>query len=360
VKKKKISNTPGTTSVWETWRNAGSEVYKQDGSEPPLWDDTSLPDEKPGRVPKVAKFTAQERIIKPFFSPGDGVFHNDGGFGETRLNRSTYEFVRTQCLYSIEGQQRYAKAVETGKKPPIQFPADSIEVKAAWIDFADPQGDGSVPPIPPERRATYYTADFQGKTFGLVALHILTKDLKNWFWATFRHKDAPVDDAETPDTYGPPSEIRGTVWENYRLGGVQADFTLPTGEPTLLSDHYVEFNFLKTSCMTCHATAAISSQIATSSSGKKFTGIPNGQALAVCSIMPDAQDAGLALCRQLLGNAAFEPGTNNLVMKRGVPDPTWFQKNGKSFYMQTDFVWSIPFRGKSEGTATAPPARCNW
>lgn len=349
---------PGTTSVWETWRNAGSEVYKQDGSEPPLWDDTSLPDEKPGRVPKVAKVTAQERIIKPFFSPGDGVFHNDGGFGETRLNRSTYEFVRTQCLYSIEGQQRYAKAVETGKKPPIQFPADSIEVKAAWIDFADPQGDGSVPPIPPKGRATYYTADFQGKTFGLVALHILTKDLTNWFWATFRHKDAPNDDAETPDTYGPPREIRGTVWENYRLGGVQADFTLPTGEPTLLSDHYVEFNFLKTSCMTCHATAAISSQIATSTSGKKFTAIPNAQALAVCSIMPDAQDAGLASCRQLLGNAAFEPGTNNLVIKRGAPDPTWFQQNGKPFYMQTDFVWSIPFRGKSEGTT--PPARCNW
>ena len=349
--------SPGETSVWETWRNAGSEVYKTDGSEPPLWDDTTLPDENPGRVPRLPQLRIAS-VLKPFFSPGDGVFHNDGGFGETRLNRATYEFIRAQCLFSIEGQQRYAKAVVAGKKPPIQFPADSIEAKAAWIDFADPQGDGSVPPISLERQGTYYTAQFEGKKFGLVALHILTKDLTNWFWATFRHKDAPIDDAETPDTFGPPNVVRGTVWENYRLGGTQTDFTLPTGEPTLLSDHFVEFNFLKTSCMTCHATATISPEITTSTSGKKFTSLPNGQALAVCSIQPDAQDAGIDPCKKLLGDGAFRPGTNALVTPRGVPDPTWFTKDGKPFYQQTDFVYSIPFRGKSE-TGTPPP-RCLW
>jgi hypothetical protein len=349
--------TPGTTSVWETWRNAGSEVYKQDGSEPPLWDDTSLPDEQPGRTPKISKATPTSDISL-FFSPGDGVFHNEGGFGETRLNRATYEFIRNQCLFSVEGQQRYAKAVEMGKKPPIQFTPDSIEVKAAWIDFADPQGDGSVPPIPIDKQKTYYTAIFEKKSFGLVALHILTKDVSNWFWATFHHQDAPADDARTPDAYGPPVELRGTVWENYRLGGIQTDFTLPTGEPTLLSDHYVEFNFLKTSCITCHATAAISSEIATSSSGRKSTELPKAQQLAVCSIMPDAGATGLKFCKKLLGDSAFQAGTNNLLIKRGVPDPSWFQRNGKPFYIQTDFVWSIPFRSKSE--VAAPPPRCVW
>jgi hypothetical protein len=39
-------------------------------------------------------------------------------------------------------------------------------------------------------------------------------------------------------------------------------------------------------------------------------------------------------------------------------DPNWFQKDGKPFYLQTDFVWSIPFRGRSE--AAAPPSRCNF
>jgi hypothetical protein len=349
--------SPGMTSVWETWRNAGSEVYKGDGSEPPLWGDTTLPDETPGRVPRLPQPKIAANFT-PRFSPGDGVFHNDGGFGETRINRATYEFIREQCLFSIEGQQRYAKAVVDGRKPPIQFPADSIEAKAAWLDFADPQGDGSVPPVSLEKQGTYYTAEFEGKKFGLTALHILTKDLTGWFWTTFRHRDTPTDAAETPDTFGPPGVVRGTVWENYRLGGTQTDFTLATGEPTLLSDHYVEFDFLKTSCMTCHSTATISPEIETSDSGKKFTSLANGQALAICSIQPDAKKVGFDNCKKLLGDAAFKSGTNVLVTPRGVPDPIWFRKDGKPFYMQTDFVYSIPFRGKSE--ATAPPPRCIW
>ena len=219
---------PGSTAVWETWRNAHSEVYLDDGSEPPLWDDTRLPDEQPGKVPRIQKPSPGVSI---FFSPTDGIFHNSGGFGETRLNRATYEFVRNQCLFSVEGQQRYAQAVETGKKPSIQFPPDLIEVKAAWLDFSNPSGDQSapLPPIPEDQQKTYYTAEYNGKRFGLTAIHILTKDLGNWFWASFHHKDAPSDNISmsSPDTYGPPKEIFGTVWENYQLGGTQTDFTLP-------------------------------------------------------------------------------------------------------------------------------------
>jgi hypothetical protein len=347
--------TPGTTSVWETWRNAGSEVYKEDGSEPPLWDDNSLPDENPGRVPRLPR-PVRTSGIRPFFSPDDGIFHNAGGFGETRMNRSTYEFVRNQCLFSIEGQQRYAKAVAARQKPPIQFPPDSVEVKAAWLDFSDPQGDGSIPPILGEKQGTYYTAEFQGKRYGLTALHILTKDLTNWFWATFRHKDSPPNPFETPDTFGPPNDVQGTVWQNYRLGGTQTDFTKPTGEPTILSDHYVEFGFVRSSCMTCHATATISGEIATSSSGRPFTSISDAQAKAVCAITPANVD--IAKCKKLLGDSAFQAGTDKLIVERGVPDPAWFQKNGLPFYLQTDFVWSISFRGKSE--AKPPPARCIW
>jgi hypothetical protein len=137
---------PGTTSVWETWRNAASEVYLANGAEPPDWQDTSLPDEKPGVVPprpldaagvpipsfhNLTKVSGRPTVQ---FSP-DGIFDGNGGFGETRLNKSTYEFIRNQCLYSVEGQQRYAKAMGDGKKPPIKFPVESIEVKAAWLDF---------------------------------------------------------------------------------------------------------------------------------------------------------------------------------------------------------------------------------
>jgi hypothetical protein len=352
--------TPGTTSVWETWRNAGSEVYKDDGSEPPLWDDNSLPDEKPGRVPALPSPNARVTVR---FSPDDGIFHNSGGFGETRLNRATYEFVKNQCLFSMEGQMRYAQAIIAGKKPPIQFPPDSIEAKAAWVDFSDSKGDQSNIPIPADKQATYYTAEFNGKRFGLIALHILTKDLTNWFWASFQHKDTPPDPfLNTPaDTYGPPPEVRGTVWENYRLGGTQVDFTLPTGEATLLSDYHVEFDFERTSCMTCHALAAISGQIVIPPGSKRPTAsIPRSQAIAICAITPTSPviSATNTDCKALLGDSAFQPKTDELVTERGVPDPKWFQKNGDPYYFQTDFVFSIPFRGKRE--AGPPPDRCKW
>jgi hypothetical protein len=360
---------PGTTSVWETWRNAASEVYLSKGAEPPLWDDTTLKDEAPGRVPLPPK-PAAGGDLEVQFSPTDGIFHNAGGFGETRLNRATYEFIRSQCLFSIEGQQRYAIAVESQKKPPIQFPADSIEVKAAWIDFDDPQGDGkdgkpgSLPPIPAAQRRTYYSADYtdeSGKTkhFGLIALHIITKDISNWFWASFHHKDQPQDDVvmTSPDDYGPPKSVVGTVWENYVLSGTQVDFTLPTGHPTILGDHHIEYQFVRSSCITCHATATISREIAVSPTGRKFTSMPSGQQRAVCAITP-ADGGGAKVCAPLLGEGAFQPGTEKLVMERGIPNPKWYDRDGKPFYLQTDFVWSIPFRGKSE--EAPPPARCLW
>ena len=361
---------PGTTSVWETWRNAASEVYLGDGAEPPLWDDTTkLKDEAPGRVPLPQK-PAVGGGLGIQFSPTDGIFHNAGGFGETRMNRATYEFIRSQCLFSVEGQQRYAMAVETKKKPPIQFPPDSIEVKAAWIDFDDPQGDGedgkpgSLPPISAEKRRTYYTVDYtdeskKTKHYGLIALHVITKDVANWFWASFHHKDQPKDDVvmTSPDDYGMPNSVTGTVWENYLLSGTQVDFTLPTGQPTLLSDHNVEFGFVRSSCITCHATATISREIWLSGTGRKFTSMPNGQQRAVCAMTP-ADGGGAKQCGPLLGDGAFQPGTEKLVMERGIPDPRWFERDRKPFYLQTDFVWSISFRGKSE--AAPPPARCNW
>ena len=376
---------PGTTAVWETWRNAESEVYLSNGAEPPEWQDTSLPDEKPGAVPpkpvddlnqdigslhnlrevrngqkkdSTQKKDSGQKIDRPMFSP-DGIFSGAGGFGETRMNKATYDFIRNECLFSKQGQQRYAKAVFDGKKPPIKFPVDSIEVKAAWLDFEKEN-------IPQEKWGTYYTAEYTAKQtpegepipegeqkkkkYGLVALHIITKDIPNWFWASFHHKDAPKNPHESGDTYGLPKILAGTVWENYVLGGTQIDFVQPTGSATILSDHYVEFGFQRSSCITCHATATIS----------PTSSMPAAQPKALCAMTPNLTDAGLPLaaCKRILGEDAFKPGTDELRSERGVPDPLWFQKDGKPYYLQTDFVWSITFRGRDE--AASPPARCIW
>lgn len=104
--------------------------------------------------------------------------------------------------------------------------------------------------------------------------------------------------------------------------------------------------------------AAISSEIVTSQTGRKFTSIPNSQAVAVCNITPAADAVGIDFCKGLIGDSAFQPGTSTLILERGVPNPKWFQKDGKAFYKQTDFVFSIPFRGQSE--KASPPKRCLW
>jgi hypothetical protein len=112
------------------------------------------------------------RGAKPLFDPepDNSIFVDRGGIGETRMNRSTYEFIRENCLFSREGLDRYANAVREGKKPPIVLPPDSIEGKAVWLELTNEQISSGVD-------KTYYTIKHEGKTYGLNSFHILTKDI---------------------------------------------------------------------------------------------------------------------------------------------------------------------------------------
>ena len=42
----------------------------------------------------------------------------------------------------------------------------------------------------------------------------------------------------------------------------------------------------------------------------------------------------------------------------GIPDPDAFKKDGKLYFIQTDFLWSIPFRAKEE--QKPPGAHCRF
>src|SRR5438045_2586271 len=117
-----------------------------------------------------------------------------------------------------------------------------------------------------------------------MTLQILTKDIPNWFWATFHHVDEPQNEYETPDNFGRPKLLNGTVWENYRLGGTQIEFETSTGIPTILSDYYVEKGFTRSSCITCHATAAISPD--------NTPVVPN-QPRAICILTPNTPEFGV-------------------------------------------------------------------
>lgn len=267
--------------VWETWRNARNSapdtVFPTDGSDPGPWLDATLVAQAPDRFDEADAQPLQRQALIDFLekSGGPAMSFDPPSAGqsvnETRLNKETYEFVRAEELYNIEGQiAKFTSGVAA-----ISFPAMAKEVKAQWrvITEAD--------------KPRYHWVEAQGslgqRIYGLTSLHITTKDLPNWLWATFEHIDNKT--AQDGDATHPPAEgwllpsvdrfacpqaphdcdlapagikLEGTHWENYRLRGVQIDFFDSMGAATRLANSQPEAGFQTTSsCITCHALASI-------------------------------------------------------------------------------------------------------
>src|SRR5207248_2873644 len=118
------------------------------------------------------------------------------------------------------------------------------------------------------------------RLFGLAALHISTKALRNWFWATFEHVDNSNrgKDLGVHDSFGTmPVNSKdgkvsqalsdlftvaglGPVWQYYRLDGSQIDFIDSTGQFTRMGNSVIEDGLVaKSSCINCHAMARVNS-----------------------------------------------------------------------------------------------------
>lgn len=237
--------------------------------------------------------------------------HAMSGANETRLNRETFDFVVGNELFSIEGQEKF---FDEGRQ--IIFPIDSKEIKAQWRRIADADAAKF-------HTATTANPDGTKQLWGLTSLHITTKDLPNWFWSTFEHKDNPGREAVIPDrdSHGLPSSLAGTKWANYVLRGSQVDFVTPIGQTTLLASSQIEAGFQDTSsCITCHARATIG--------GRQFGSSPPANRLSV-----------------------FEGSRGSV----GIPDPSWFIDTSSvpatRRFTQMDFVWSL-FRAKRKTGAS--------
>jgi hypothetical protein len=290
--------------TWESWRSvnqlAPDTVFRPDGADPGEW---------LGSVGPVASmesqrfepFVAKQIAFLPFAQrrvKAAPVASFEGGAGdEVRMNLSSFEFVRKNTLYNVEGQIAHF----TAGKLNLDFFANSKLIKARWRAITESD------------KARYHWAeitrsDQTKEVWGLSALHIITKDLPNWFWATFEHIDtkaswqipsvdrlacpqAPHSCEQVPAGLG----LQGTKWESYRLRGSQIDFITPMGIPTVLSSSQLESPNQDSSCMTCHARATI-----------------------------DAEGRGIGF--QFL---------------KGPPQPVWFQSGGQRAFMQQDFVFSL-------------------
>jgi hypothetical protein len=355
--KKKIGD-PGEV-VWETWKLARTEVFLPGGEKPGPWDAVAPLALSPRQRFEPSKAKVLRAIALGLPEPGEGgvgaLLDPDPNElnNESRMNRPTFEFVVNNELYNVEGQEAFL-AVFGGFGKKIDFPVDSMEIKGSWKVLG---ADGKVPEPTLKR---YHTAKSGGFVYGLVGLHIITKDIPNWFWATFEHIDNPRPEIGDVDRSGYPARdptvkpedpdfsirraplppvLKGTKWENYRLRGTQVDFVDSRGNPTILGNTTIEGGFqASSSCISCHANATI---------GEKLN-LPNG------TFVPPAGQIRLGANRltvffsfTLLPINPLNPDPNNdpviLIGPIDRPDPGLFTKGGmgRARYAQLDFLWSL-------------------
>lgn len=227
--------------VWEGWADARS-VLRADGADPGPWPASAgLPEAASaaqrfdGLDPGLPIRHLVGGVMQPLADPLAAASHLD----ETRFNERAFDFIRSRRLYELGGQ---VAAAASG----VAFPAGSVNLKAQWQ------------PIDASQRDRYLSrevqlADGSRRLYGLSALHIAAKDMPNWFWASFEHRD--LGPGAAPREAG----LESTVWQHYRLVGTMTDFVDAQGRAQVLANPRLESTVQpdSSSCMTCHARASV-------------------------------------------------------------------------------------------------------
>lgn len=207
---------------------------------------------------------------------------------EVFVDKTEADFVKSNELTTLRGQEKYGMA-HAGA---VTFPSAAVEIKLDWI----PQSSLTAPSFncsDPANNSLYTEViQFQGEPksecYALVGIHISSKKLPDWLWATFEPNsnvtnpnrcngnlystcfdpwgttsDKPYDH-EHPATQSKALHSAMAAaklnqsFNNYFLTGVQTQF-VSGGNPVLLGNSFVEFNAQvlpqQASCITCHRYA---------------------------------------------------------------------------------------------------------
>jgi hypothetical protein len=200
---------------------------------------------------------------------------------EVFVNPAEKAFVTTNSLTTLSGQQTYGTAHGGG----ITFPWPAVEIKADWV----PASSYSNPFNCPDTTGKLYTETINGVCYALVGVHISSKALPDWLWATFEPKSSvtnpnrcdpnlystcfdpwgttsgqpygkgqPVPPQSTQLTQAMKARGLNTAFNNYYLTGVQTLF-VSNGKTVPLGNSFIEFNAGvlpgQASCITCHRYA---------------------------------------------------------------------------------------------------------
>lgn len=279
-----------------------------------------------------------------------------GGFEEVTRNLASFNYIVQNNLYTKSGLTQ-----QFNNNFVVKFPTDAIETKARWLPWND------ILKYSPNANLSHYHVTFSGGVmYGLVGLHIMTKDTPNWVWATWEHEDNPnrCDYMGCHDDFGVnPSDIApnpqpspypgspypagtltpalaqlmqsiGSEWRHYRLKGAQVDFNDPTGQPLILGNSVTEFGFVQTSsCTTCHSLATYNPTLGALNFSSAVPPPPGDSSTAFYGV------PGMTCDNQ--GNCRPGPPGGGFYQKPF--DPVTNPKGSTRQFMPTDFVWAIPF-----------------
>jgi hypothetical protein len=309
---------------WEAWRSTYT-VYLPNGARPPYWG-ASFP-RVLDDIPEISGHTVLDKSGQPILY-------------EVKMNRGTFDYIYGRGLYSKACQINWFNGNPCdGNVSAIQFPREAFEIKAAWIILKP--GD--------PKNSRYYTVQsrYQDKNgawvdvlAGLGGLHVTSKALPNWVWATFEQVDNQQN-TDSPVVVPTPPEVQeindlfhnllkrdnpNTIWQYYILRGTQIDFTNPDGSPTILANTLIESNFQKSSsCITCHALSTRGS----ASEGR----LPffNVTSTGVQGYVGSLSDPNNKYFDAFETPVCYSPQTNNFVNCQ----------TGALVYKTMDFVWSF-------------------
>jgi hypothetical protein len=194
---------------------------------------------------------------------------------EVRLNGVTEDYVAGANLWNRAGQ-----AAAAARSANLQFSPPSIEIKADWIQLTSIGFDCSN--LPSSLTQTVHVEFINGNCFALAGMHLTSKLLGKWLWATFEPQNLTTNPNRClvlgcTDAFGSnPQTTHGALtpslaammtaanlapeWYNYRLDGVQTDYF----SPKLMGNSIIEGEnagtpLTQSSCISCHAVSSVKS-----------------------------------------------------------------------------------------------------
>jgi hypothetical protein len=347
------SRAGGTNSVFETFAS-DTDTFKANPQYPTGPTVSAL---HPPILETIAAETALKNgVLLPAIPPDPA---RSGG-EETRRNRAAFDFIVQNNLYKVSGLK-----AAFGKT--LSFPIDAIEVKANWVPVdlipTFTKNQVTLAQVP---QLYHVNADKDGNKYALVSMHVISKQVPNWTWATFEHRYNPgrCDIIGCHDSLGaqtplvPPQSTPGQIYPdctksaalgallaaadiepvyvNYCLKGSQVDFVDNAGLDIRLGNSVTEDGFVaSSSCITCHGRAAFDrdGQV-TSPAG--FVNV---------NVRPPIGPLGPLLPTWYWSFTGQPP------IFEGMPGLT---RTGTS----ADFVWSIPFCAIDDTQNPPPPSNC--